>query len=158
MNVANTVFSRTSWNLASAGQQLTCRRQVPGLSPERTSWTRLSAEVQAWVCAYAFVVFCVPRLPCLLCAMHSRAAAPRICVASLCSVLHVSCTVLQLPGEQVCPSAASQSSSYGSTRSCQRGRGLITMLSPVHWTCATVLVFTLSSENYTWNHMTLNRS
>ena len=57
------------------------------------------------MCAYAFVVFCVPLLPCLLCAMHR--AALRICVASPCSVLflafrlRVSCTVLQLPGAGV---------------------------------------------------------
>ena len=73
------------------------------------------------------MVFFVPLLPSLLCAVHSRSAAPRTCFASLRLVLrlafpaHVSCTVLQLPGEQVCPSAVSQSFSYMSTRSWYGG-------------------------------------
>ena len=86
--------SRTPWKLASAGVWsaalviLSSRGgwQQSGLSPERTRWIRLLMEVQARVCACAFVVFFIPVLPCLLCAVHSRAAALWTCVASLSGV------------------------------------------------------------------------
>ena len=79
------------------------------------------------VCVRVGVGVCVCVCVCLFVFFSPRP------VLRLAFLAGVSCTALQLPSEQVCPSAAPQICNYVSICSCQHDRGSITTLSIMGW-------------------------